>query len=143
MTCFKTYAGCHIFNCFIANLKGALSGRRQFLEIESPLKMMKNVFFFTSKALFILKILIFVSWGFGNVAKQLYLKNKVNLKFYDVTAWLTVVIHILPNISRSKVNQAMKFVQLIEYNIRKHFSWKVMHKIWWIIFFLKSLWLPI
>ena len=30
----------------------------------------------------------------------------------------TIAIHILPNISRSKSNQAMKFGQLIEYNIR-------------------------
>ena len=28
------------------------------------------------------------------------------------------MIHVLPNISRSKVNQIMKFVQLIEYNKR-------------------------
>ena len=28
----------------------------------------------------------------------------------------TVTIHILPNISRSKGNQTMKFGQLIEYN---------------------------
>ena len=31
----------------------------------------------------------------------------------------TVAIHILPNISRSKGNQAMKFDQLIEYNMKK------------------------
>ena len=31
----------------------------------------------------------------------------------------TVGIHILPNISRSKGNQAMKFDQLIEYNMKK------------------------
>ena len=36
--------------------KGALSGLRQFLATESPLKMMKNAFYFTSKALFVLKI---------------------------------------------------------------------------------------
>ena len=29
----------------------------------------------------------------------------------------TIAIHILPNISRSKGNQAMKFGQLIEYNM--------------------------
>ena len=29
----------------------------------------------------------------------------------------TIVIHIFPNISRSKDNQAMKFGQLIEYNM--------------------------
>ena len=32
----------------------------------------------------------------------------------------TIVIHILPNISRSKSNQAMKFHQLIEHNMRKN-----------------------
>ena len=31
----------------------------------------------------------------------------------------TNTIHILPNISRSKGNQAMNFCQLIEYNMRK------------------------
>ena len=30
----------------------------------------------------------------------------------------TITIHILPNISRSKDNQTMKFGQLIEYNMR-------------------------
>ena len=30
----------------------------------------------------------------------------------------TIVIHILPSISRSKGNQTMKFGKLIEYNIR-------------------------
>ena len=42
-------------------LKGALSGLRQFLAIESPLKAMKNTFYFTSKALFILMIIKFLS----------------------------------------------------------------------------------
>ena len=43
------------------NVKGALSGLRQFLETESLLKMMKNAFYFTSKALFVLKIFKFLS----------------------------------------------------------------------------------
>ena len=30
----------------------------------------------------------------------------------------TIAIHILPNISRSKDNQVLKFGQLIEYNMR-------------------------
>ena len=33
----------------------------------------------------------------------------------------TIATHILPNISRSKSNQAMKFGQLIEHNIRNIF----------------------
>ena len=37
-------------------VKGALSGLRQFLAAESPLQMMKNAFYFMSKALFVLKI---------------------------------------------------------------------------------------
>ena len=42
-------------------IKGALSGLRQFFATESPLKMMKNAFYFTSKALFVLKIFKFLS----------------------------------------------------------------------------------
>ena len=34
-------------------VKGALSGLRKFLAIESPLKMMKNAYYFTSRALFV------------------------------------------------------------------------------------------
>ena len=42
-------------------LKGAVSGLIQFLAAESPLEMMKNAFYFTSKALFVLKISKFFS----------------------------------------------------------------------------------
>ena len=42
-------------------LKGALSGLRQFLATESPLKIMKNAFYYISKALFVLEILNFLS----------------------------------------------------------------------------------
>ena len=41
--------------------KGTLSDLRQFLTNEIPLKMMKNAFYFTLKALFILKIFKFLS----------------------------------------------------------------------------------
>ena len=34
----------------------------------------------------------------------------------------TIAIHILPNISRSKGNETMKFGQLIEYNMRMTFE---------------------
>ena len=34
----------------------------------------------------------------------------------------TIAIHILPNISRSKGNQTMKFGQLVEYQMRNIFS---------------------
>ena len=45
----------------ISKIKGALSGLRQFLATGSPLKMMKNAFYFTRKALFVLKICKFLS----------------------------------------------------------------------------------
>ena len=46
----------------------------------------------------------------------------VNFKIYDVTDWRKkIAVHILPNISRSKGNQTMKFGQLIEYNMRHFF----------------------
>ena len=50
---------------------------------------MKNAFYFTSKALFVLKIFKFLSWLFEHVAKRLDKKEKVNFKLYDVLAWLT------------------------------------------------------
>ena len=46
-----------ISNCH----KGALSGLRSFLAAKFPLKMMKNTFYFTLKALFIVKIFKFLS----------------------------------------------------------------------------------
>ena len=48
----------------------ALSGLRQFLAFESPLKVMKNAFNFTLEALFVLKIFKFLSWLFGHVEKR-------------------------------------------------------------------------
>ena len=50
--------------------------------------MRKNTFYFTSKALFVLKIFKFLSRLFGHLAKRLDKKDKVNFKFHDVTAWL-------------------------------------------------------
>ena len=41
----------------------------------------------------------------------------------------TITEHILPNISRSKSNQAMKFSQLIKYNVRNIFLKKIMQRI--------------
>ena len=51
--------------------------------------MSKNTFYFTSKALFVVKIFKFLSWLFGDVAKWLDKKKKVNFKYYGVTSWLT------------------------------------------------------
>ena len=50
------------------------------------------------------------------------MRHKVSFEIYDVTAWLTIAIHILPNISRNKSNQTMEFGQLIKYNMRNIFT---------------------
>ena len=52
-------------------LEGALKVLRQFLTTESPLKIMKNAFCFTLKALFVLKIFRFLFRLFAHVEKRL------------------------------------------------------------------------
>ena len=69
--------------------KGPLSGLRHFLTTESPLKIMKNVFYFMLKALFIISIFTFFSWLFGHVEKPLEKKANVIFKIYNVTDWET------------------------------------------------------
>ena len=44
-------------------VKSALSGLRKFLPTESPFKMIKNVFYFTLKTFFVLKIFFFTFWS--------------------------------------------------------------------------------
>ena len=48
--------GNFIFCAMRIKFKGALSGLGQSLSTETPLKLMKNAFYFTLKALFVLKI---------------------------------------------------------------------------------------
>ena len=77
---------------FQSNHKIGLSPSRKVIFIyfnESPLKMMKNAFCFTLKALFVLEIFKFLSWLFGYVEKRLDKKAMVNSKVYDVTDWTT------------------------------------------------------
>ena len=51
--------------------KDALSGLTQYLANESNLEMMKNAFYFTLKAIFVLKMFRFLSSLFGHIEKQL------------------------------------------------------------------------
>ena len=51
----------HVTDLNLKHIKGALSSRSQFLASESPLKMIKNAFYFTLRALFVLKIFKFLS----------------------------------------------------------------------------------
>ena len=54
----------------LSNIKGALLGLRQYLVHDSPFKMMKIAFYFTLKALFVLKIFKFLSYLFVHVEKR-------------------------------------------------------------------------
>ena len=49
---------------------------------------MKNAFYFTLKALFVLMLFKFLSWLFGHVGKTAWLKDKVDFEIHDVTTWL-------------------------------------------------------
>ena len=83
---------------------------------------MENTVYFTSKALFVLKMFKFLSWLFGQAAKRLDKKDKINFKFCDVTVWLTNNCNtLIAQYWRSKGNQTMKFGQLIECNLRNIF----------------------
>ena len=61
----------------------------QFSVTESPLNMMKNAFYFTLNALFVLKMFKFLSWLFGNVEKRFDEKAKVIFKVFNATTWKT------------------------------------------------------
>ena len=68
-------------------LKGSVSGLRQFLTIENPLKMMKNTFYFMLKVFFVFEIFTILSWHLGYAEKRLDKKALVNYKICDVTDW--------------------------------------------------------
>ena len=55
-------------------IKGALS-RLKDLATVSTLKMMKNTFYFTLKALFLFKTFKFLSWSFVHVEKMASLER--------------------------------------------------------------------
>ena len=116
------------FSC--ENFKGALSDLRQFLATESPLKMMKNAFYFTLKKLFSFSKYLSFCLDFLVMCKNgLIRKVRLILKFMtSQPGYQTIAILILPNISRSKGNQTMKFGQLIEHHMRNIFVQKLYTK---------------
>ena len=82
------------------------------------------------KALFFFKIFAFLFWLFGHVGKRLMIR-KLSLisKFVTSQSGLQIIIiHILPNTSRKKGNQTMKFDQLIKYNVKNIFFPEIMQK---------------
>ena len=77
---------------------------------------MKNDFYFILKTLF-------VAWRFGQVGKWLDIRklSVISNIMTPHTGKQLIIIHILPNISRSKDNQAIKFSHLIAYKVRNIF----------------------
>ena len=73
---------------------------------------MKNAFYFILKALSILKIFKFLPKLFGQIGKRASKKAMNNFKIYASHSGQQITtVHILPNISRSKRKQTMKFDQ--------------------------------
>ena len=92
-----------------------------FWPIERPSKMMKKVFYFMIKALFILETFTFLPLLFGYVGKRLDKKVIINFRNYGATEWKQIItIQILPFISRSNGNQTTNFG-----NLTKHSLWNI------------------
>ena len=85
----------------------AQSQVRQLLANERPFKIMKNAFYFTLKLFsFSRYVNHFEFWSCRKTAKFKRLISKFITSQPD---YQTIAINILPNISRSKDNKAMKF----------------------------------
>ena len=95
-----------------------------------PFKNDKKCFLFHLKSSFRSQdILHFVTTFWSCKKNGLIRKIRLTLKFMTSQSGLqTIAMPMLPNISQSKDNQTMKFVQLIEYNKRKIFLQKLCRK---------------
>ena len=90
---------------------------------EGFLKMMKNVFDFMLKALLVLEIYKLLSWLLdyaknGLIRNLTLISNFMTPRTGQQTSAIYIYIHIQPNISRRKGNQAMRLGQVIEYSIK-------------------------
>ena len=89
---------------------------------ESLLKMRENAFCLTLKALFALMIFQFLFYLWVMYKNGLIRKIRlISKRIPSQPKKKAIAIHILPNISRSKGQQTLKFGQLIEYNMRNIF----------------------
>ena len=112
-------------------IKSPLLGPRQFLRIESPLKMIENAFYFMLKSIFVLEMLNLLR-SLHFCLKFLFIqKNGLIKKVLLISKFMTsqtgqkiITIHISPGISRSEGSQALKFGQLIKYSVRSTFFQK-------------------
>ena len=103
------------------NVKGQPSSLKQRLKIESPLKMMKNAFYFMPKALFIRYLHIYPDFLLMQENGWIRRLRFISRFMKPQAEQQMITINTSPNISRSKCSQAMKFGQLTEYNMRNVF----------------------
>ena len=105
-----------------------------FCFIETPTKVMKNVFYFMLKPIFVLKIFNFLSL-FSHVRKQLDKKTKNNFKVYDIADWTANYNTHIAQYPKQQFCKSVKAKQWIWSVTRmqheKYFSWKIIHKMWW------------
>ena len=77
---------------------------------ERLLKIMENACYFMLKAVFILKIFKFLSWLFWSCRKTAWKPRWVSKCMTFQSRKQISLIHMLPNISKSKGNQTIKFL---------------------------------
>ena len=97
---------------------------------ESPLKGMKNAFYFILKAFLVLEVFQFLPRLFWSCRKDGLIRKIVLVsKFMTLQPGLqTISINILPHISQSKGNQTIKFGHLIEHSKINYFLQKLFEK---------------
>ena len=89
---------------------------------ENHFKIMKNAFYFNLKALPVFKIFNFLSSLFAMQKSDLIRKLKLISKVItSQTGKQIITIYYLPNTSKRKGINVMKFDRLIEYNMRNMF----------------------
>ena len=86
-----------------------------------PFKNDEKYFYLTLNALFVLEIFTFLFWKLELISKFMTLQTEKQI----------ITTHVLSNISRSKCNQIMKFLWLIDYNRDIYIFLKDHNKIWW------------
>ena len=91
------------------SLIDALPSLRQFLANECPLKRMKNVFLFHLKSSFRSQSILIFVLTFWWCRKTAWLERLLSRFLTSQSGKQAIAVFMLPNISRSKGNQAMKF----------------------------------
>ena len=107
-------------SCYV--VEGAFSILQHFLATETCFKKMKNVFYITLKLFLFSRYLNFCLDFLVIQKKGFITKIRLISKFMTSQHGKKIIaMAILPNISRGKGSQTIKFGQLIEYNMRNFF----------------------